>query len=53
MVFPIQDNPTYHTITCTATDASGNKSQASFEVTITVREGIERGSLVPQIQPMP
>ena len=53
MVFPIQDNPTYHTITCTATDASGNKSQASFEVTITVREGIERGSLMPQIQPMP
>ena len=53
MVFPIEDSPTYHTITCTATDASGNKSQASFQVTITVREGIERGSLVPQIQPMP
>ncbi len=53
MIFPIQDSPTFHTITCTATDASGNKSQASFQVTITVREGIERGSLVPQIQPMP
>ena len=53
MVFPIQDNPTYHTVTCTAIDASGNKSQSSFQVTITVREGIERGSLMPQIQPMP
>jgi len=53
MVFPIEDSPTYHTVTCTATDASGNKSQASFQVTITVREGIERGSLVPNIQPMP
>ena len=52
-IFSIKDNPTYHIVTCTATDSSGNMSQASFQITITVREGIEKGSMIPNIQPMP
>ena len=52
-IFAIKDNPTYHMVTCTATDSSGNMAQASFQITITVREGIEKGSMIPNIQPMP
>ena len=53
MVFPIDTSPTIHTVTCTATDSAGNTSQASFDITIYVREGIEKGSVIPNIQPMP
>ena len=52
-IFPISENPTYHTVTCTVEDASGNKAKASFQVTINVREGIEPATMIPNIQPMP
>ena len=42
-----------HIVTCTAIDSSDNYAEVKFKITITVREGIEPGSIIPNIQPMP
>lgn len=42
-----------HTVTCTAIDSSDNYAEVKFKIFITVREGIEPGSIIPNIQPMP
>ena len=36
-----------------AIDSSDNYAEVKFKITITVREGIEPGSIIPNIQPMP
>jgi len=42
-----------HIVTCHAMDSSENYAEISFKITITVREGVTPGSIVPNIQPMP